>query len=117
MVKENRVSRYETIIEAAKPMLGVLSDNAVCDALALQGFQVDMSLVATWRRQLGIPAARQHRRSVEREWTADQDKQFRRAWRDNQAGVPQRDLARRLRMSESRLQVVFARLRAEEGAR
>lgn len=110
-----RVSRYETIVAAAKPMLGVLSDNAVCDALALQGYQVDMAMVAAWRRQLGIAAARQHRRSVEREWTEEQDKQFRRAFRDNQAGVTQRDLARRLRMSESRLQVVFARLRAEGG--
>lgn len=116
-MSERCLRRYDAIVEAARPMLGVLSDNAVCDALVLEGYQVEPCTVSSWRRQLGIPAAKQHRRSVEREWTEAQDKAFRRAWRDNKAGVTQQVLATRLRMSESRLALVFARLRAEEQVR
>jgi len=110
-VSQRSMHRYDAILETARPMLGVMSDNAVCDALVAHGYQVEPCTVSSWRRQLGIPALRKPKHAVTNEWTPTQRKAYERAARDYEAGVTQQALAERLGIGEARMASILAQLR------
>lgn len=110
-MSQRSMLRYDHIFQVARPMLGLMSDNAVCDALVEHGYQVDPYTVGSWRRQLGIPALRKHRSAVDNEWTPTQRKAYERAARDYESGVTQQALAERLGIGEARMASILAQLR------
>ena len=101
------------IAHSVAHLMGVVTDQEVADELARRhGMVLELTLIGTWRRAMGIPARPRHPHA-QRAWTPEELALWQRLYRAHVEGVPVRTLAEGHGRSKDTIRAAFARLKRE----